>query len=196
MDLKNYVVSEAKDALAILKFDKVKMAHVAAKPEATRNGIIILVVPAIFNVVFGALSFPSGFSAIFSRFLVWPLVIPVLSFVGMVFGVSFVARKYFHGVGNDIGFFRVLSYASIVSWLSIPVAILSMIGILDVFNLFSLINLAVIVLVFAVCYHLLLDHHKVRKEDAIKIIAIGVVGYFVIQWVLGRILVGSVYRYF
>ncbi|MFA6305754.1 MAG: hypothetical protein WC651_03425 [Candidatus Gracilibacteria bacterium] len=196
MDLKNYVISEAKDALAILKFDKVKMASVAARPDATRNGIIILVVPAVFNIVFGALSFPSGFSAIFSRFLVWPLLIPVISFAGMVFGVSFVARKYFHGVGHDIGFFRVLSYASIASWVSIPVVILSILGIFDVFNLFSLINLAVIVLVFAVCYHLLLDYHKVKKDDAIKVIAIGVVGYFILQWILGRVFVGSVYRYF
>ncbi len=196
MDLKNYAVSEAKDALAVLKFDKVKMAHVGGKIESTRNGIIILLVPAVFNIIFGALSFPSGFSAIFSRYLIWPLLIPVFSFVGMVFGVSFVARKYFHGVGHDIEFFRVLSYASIVSWLSIPAGLLSILGIFDVFNLLSLINLIFIVFVFAVSYHMLLDYHKVHKDDAVKIIVIGVLGYFVIQWILGRILVGSVYRYF
>ncbi len=196
MDLKSYVISEAKDALAILKFDKVKMAHVAGKAEATRNGIIILLVPALFNILFGAMSFPSGFSAIFSRFLVWPLLIPVFAFVGMVFGVSYVARKYFHGVGHDIGFFRVLSYASIVSWVSIPVAILSMIGIFDIFNLLSLINLAVVIVVFAVAYHMLLDYHKVHKDDALKIMVIGIIGYFVLQWIFGKILVGDVYRYF
>ncbi|MDP2642300.1 MAG: hypothetical protein Q8P62_00465 [Candidatus Peregrinibacteria bacterium] len=196
MNLKNYVISEAKNAMAILKFDKVIMAHVAGKSDATRNGIIILVVPAVFNIIFGSLSFPSGFSSIFSRFLVWPLLIPVFAFVGMIFGVSYVARKYFHGVGNDIGFFRVLSYAGIVSWLSIPVAVLSVIGVFDIFKLLSIINLAVVIVVFAVCYHLLLDYHKVHKDDAVKVIAIGVVGYFVLQWILGKILVGSVYRYF
>jgi len=196
MDLKSYVISEAKEALAILKFDKVKMAHIAAKPEATRNGIIILLVPAFFNIVFGAMSFPSGFSAIFSRFLVWPLLIPVFAFVGMVFGVSYVARKYFHGVGHDVGFFRVLSYASIVSWVSIPVALLSILGIFDIFNLLNLIDLAVIIVVFSVAYHMLLDYHKVHKDDALKVIIIGVIGYFVLQWMFGKILVGDVYRYF
>lgn len=196
MDLKSYVMSEIKDALAVLKFDKVKMAHVAGKSEATRNGIIILVVPVIFNIIFGSLSFPTGFSAIFTRFLIWPLLIPVLAFAGMVFGVSFVARKYFHGVGHDIGFFRVLSYASIISWVSIPVALLSIVGIFDIFNLLSLINLAVVVMVFAVGYHMLLDYHKVHKDDAVKVIVIGIIGYFVLQYILGKILVGDVYRYF
>jgi len=196
MDLKNYVISEAKDALAILKFDKVKMAHVAQKTEATRNGVIILLVPAVFNIIFGAMSFPSGFSAIFSRFLIWPLLIPVFAFAGMVFGVSYVARKYFHGVGHDIGFFRVLAYASVVSWVSIPVALLSIVGIFDIFNLLSLINLALIIVVFAVAYHMLLDYHKVHKDDAVKVIVIGVIGYFVLQWIFGKILVGDVYRYF
>ncbi|MCK9186669.1 YIP1 family protein [Candidatus Gracilibacteria bacterium] len=196
MDFKNYVISEAKDALAVLKFDKAKMAQIAAKPDATRNGIIILVVPAILNVFFASIGLPSGFSAIFSKLTTWPFLIPVLSFVGMAFGISFVARKYFHGVGHDIGFFRVLSYASIVSWVAIPVALLSMIGMVNLFDLFILINLAVVVLVAAVSYHLLLDYHKVKKDDAIKIIVIGVVGYFVIQWILGKIFVGNVYRYF
>lgn len=182
------------DAFAILRLNRTKMAEVSARPSAVKWGIMFLAVPPIVNLLLSTAVFSSGFGVIFSRFLFWPVIVPILAIVGCVFLMSIVAEKGFKGCGDHVGFFKVLSYSGIILWALIVPFLLAVLGMLDVFGLFNLVLVVSVFWMFAVSYHMLIIHHKLKSQDAIAVIVIGVIGYFILRGVLGSIFVGRMYR--
>lgn len=192
----NKMISQIKDAVKILKFDKAMMQDVAKRKSATKWGVVILLVPAVLNLILSAFSFPSGFGVIFSRFLLWPVFVPVMAIVGSAFLMSYVAERFYGSKGEHMGFFRTISYSSIILWLSIIPFLLAFLGVFDAFGLFNLIWVVGMVWIFAVAYHMLLSYHNLKQQDATVVLVVGVVGFFVLRGLLGRILVGGSYRMF
>ncbi len=196
------MIKEIKDGIAILQLNKPVMAAVAARPSAKKWGFVILAVPPVVNLLLlkrllSSTFFPyEGFSAIFSRFLFWPMIIPTLSFIGAIFAMSYGAEKFFKTTHNHWAFFRVLAYSSIFLWLTIVPFLFGLLGILDPSGLFNLLSLVGVIWVFVVAYHLFLEWGKLSKQNAAIIVVGGFVAYLIFQLILGRILVGTYYRIF
>lgn len=191
------LVHQFKDAIEILKLNKLKMAQVAGKKDSTLFGIGFLLVPGILNVILAALIFPSGFGGIFSKYLLWPIMIPALSFAATILLVSFVAEKVFHGQKDHVGFFRIMAYASVVLWVSVLPFFMGLIGLgVDAYSLFNLVGLAGGLYLLYVMYNVLMEHHKLNKEKAIYTIVAAFFISIIVSSILGNILVGSAYRFY
>ena len=183
-----------KNLISVLKLDKEAMIRVSEDKEATKWGVLAFSIPAVVNLTLASFTFPSGFGVIFSRFMLWPMLIPVISVVLAVFLMSFVALKWFGGKGNHIGFFRVAAYGSSVLWVSIVPFVLGLLGILDPIGLYNLIWLLGAIWILVVCYQMLLMHHKLNDKDALIVVVIGVFGNLLFKNILGGVLVGNSYR--
>lgn len=183
-----------KNLVSVLKLDKEAMIRVSEDKEATKWGALAFSIPAVVNLTLASFTFPSGFGVIFSRFMLWPMLIPVISVVLSVFLMSFVAVKWFGGKGNHIGFFRVAAYGSSVLWVSIVPFVLGLLGILDPIGLYNLIWLLGAIWILVVCYQMLLMHHKLNDKDALIVVVIGVFGNLLFKNILGGVLVGNSYR--
>jgi hypothetical protein len=184
-----------KDAVSVLKLDQNKMLEVSSDKSATIWGVIILAVPPLLNLLLTSLAFPSGFGVIFSRFLLWPILVPVLAVSATIILMSVLAVKAFKGQGSYINFFRTVSYAGIALWATIIPYLLAIFGLIDPVGLYNLVWLAALAWMVVVSYHMLLKYHKVTQQDAVIIIVIGVLGFFILRSILGEILVGSSYRF-
>jgi hypothetical protein len=182
--------SQIFDAIEVVKLNKAKMAEVASRPSATKWGILILVLPALLNWIFSALTYPSGLLSVFQSYVFGAILIPVLSLVAMIFVISLVAEKFFGAKGAHVGFFRVLAYGSILLWISVIPYLLALLGLWFFGGLFGLVSLAAGIWLLVVSYHLLIEHHKLSKENAVFALIAGIVGYFVIAKILGSVLVG------
>jgi hypothetical protein len=191
MEYSNYF----KNLVSVLKLEKEAMERISQDKSATIWGIVILAVPAVINLILASFTFPSGFGVMFSRFMLWPMFIPVLSVFAVIFLMSFVALKFFKGHGSVIGFFRTVSNAGIVLWISIIPFLMAFFGILDPIGLYNLIWVVGTIWILAVSYQMLQIHHKISQQDAVYVILIAVVGYFIIRNILGGLLVGSAYRF-
>lgn len=190
------MIKEIKDGIEILKFNKITMAAVAARPSAKKWGFVILAVPPVANLVLSSMLFPSGFGSIFKSLAFWPMFIPTLSLVAAIFAMSYTAEKFFKSGHNHWAFFKVLSYGSVILWLTIIPFLLALLEILDPSGLFNLLSLIGTVWIFVVAYHLFLDWGKLSKQNAALIVGVGFIAYLVFQAILGRILVGRYYRMF
>lgn len=190
------MIEELKDAISILKLDKTKMSAVAGRRSATKWGIIMLAAPPVVNLFLSSFMFPSGFGAIFSRFLFWPMIVPVASLVVAIFAMSIIGEKVFRGGADHIGFFRVLSYASVFLWLSVLPFLFDAIDIFEVSGLYNLIWSVGVIWILVVAYHMLISHQKLSQRDAAISLFGGIVAYFIAQYILGRILVGRYYKFF
>lgn len=184
-----------KNLVSVLKLDKEAMLKVASDSGATKWGILILLGPPVINLILSSFAFPSGFGVMFSRIMFWPMLIPAISVVGAIFLMSEVAVRFFGGVGRSVGFFRVVSYSAVVLWVSVVPYLLALFGILDPTGLYNLIWLVGVIWIFVVSYQMLQFHHKLTSKDAGTVVAIGVLGYLLFRNILGRILVGSYYRF-
>jgi hypothetical protein len=190
------IVNEVKEAIQVLKLNKLKMADVARRKDSLKWGIVFIAVPAVVNVILSAIAFPSGFGGIFSRYLLWPVVIPALSFAATAFLVSYVAEKGFHGQKDHVGFFKIMAYASVALWITIIPSILMVLGLADMLgSLSQLISLAASAWVLYVTYFALMEHHKLTKENSILTIVAAVVISIIVSGLLGGILVGNGYRF-
>lgn len=191
------IVNEIKDAVAVLKLDRVKMAEIAKNKESTLVGVGILVVPAVLNLILVSLSYDSGFGSAFSKYLLWPILIPVLSFVATIFLVSLVAEKFFHGGKDHLGFFRIMAYASIVLWVNVLPFLMGFIGMgIDAYSLFNLVGLAGNIYLLYVLYYVLMEHHKLNKERAVYAIIVAFFISIMASSILGNVLIGSAYRFY
>ena len=189
------LVNEIKDAVAILKINKPKMGDVSRRQDSLKWGIIFLSVPPVINVVLSAIAFPDGFSGIFSRYVLWPVVIPALSFAATSFLVSYAAERGFHGQKDHVGFFKIMAYASISLWITIIPFLLMVLNFGDAYgSLGEIFYLVASALAMFVMYNALMEHHKLTKENAIIVVVAAVVIYVVVSSILGNILVGSGYR--
>ena len=189
------IVHQVEGAIAVLKLDKAKMAEIARNKEATVFGIVFLAAPVVVNIILLALAFPSEFGSIFSRYLLWPIVIPVLAFAANAFLMSLIAEKAFKWNSDHVGFFRIMSYASVVLWVTVIPFVLLVVGLgLDAFSLFSLVSLAAGLYLLYIAYNVLMEHHKLTKENAVYTIIAGFFISIVVNSILGNILVGGGYK--
>lgn len=190
------ILAELKIAIAVLRREESAILNVYERGSARKWGIFILVFPQLIRLILSAFTFPSGFSAIFSRFLFWPIVIPLVVLCGIFFAMSFTAKKLFDAHANHGGFFRVLAYASLIFWIMIVPSIFDIVG----FNLGNgfdnLLWLIAFVWIMAVAYYLLTKEYKLNSQSVTICLAVGVITYFLIHLILGTILVGSYYKIF
>ncbi len=187
-------MAEAKDAIEILKLDKAKMAQVAGNPAATKWGVFFLVVPAVVNLILSALTFPSGFGSIMSRYVLWPALIPVLSFIGGLYLIHVAATKLFKASGDFWGFFRIASYSYLIYWLTLIPALLMTVSFFAGGGLGELIKLVASLWTLVVAYHVMTDYYKLNQQNAVLALIIGVVAFVIVLYILGGALVGSSFR--
>lgn len=192
----NLILPEIKDAIAILKLDETKVSAVMNRKNATLYGIGILFFPAVVNLFLSVIVFPSGLGAIFSKFLLWPILIPAVSLVCSIFLINFVAEKVFRVKADYIGFFKVAAYSSIVLWATILPFLLDVIGISLGYGFYNVLWVSGILFILLVIFQFLMKEYKLSRKDAGICIAIGFIAYFLFNLILGKILVGSYYRIF
>lgn len=189
------LIKEVKLAIAVLRFNKAEILAVSNRRESTKWGIIILLIPIVFSLILGSLIFPSGFSSIFSRFLFWPIVIPVISLGASFFTMSFLSQKFFGSSHKEMEFVRVMAYGSIILWL-IPIGfLLDLLGLAAADSLAFIIWVATGVWLGILAYKTFLDYRLVQP-NAIWTVVLGVLIYLIFNWLLGHILVGSYYQMF
>lgn len=189
--MKSSLLAELRDAVSVIKLDKAKMLEVSLREKATVYGFAFLFVPSVLNLVLGALSFPSGFGAIFTSFLFWPMMIPPIALASVIFLMSLIAEKLFNGAGKPWPFFRTVSYTALILFISVIPFVLSVFGLLHPFGLYNFIWLAQLVSMFLVSYHFLKIHHKLQEKDVVVVLVVGVIGFFLIRGLLGSLLMGS-----
>lgn len=177
-----------KDAVEIVKLNKSTMEKVAGDKNLTVPAILILVAPFVVNLVLSAFQ-TTAFLGLQMRIL----LVPLLSYVAVIFLMSLAAQLIFKVKGDHFAFFRVLGFAGIVSWLSVIAFVLSIFGLSSVYNLFNLLNIAAAIWGFVVTYHILQTYYKLNQQNAIITIVIGVVGVFILNSILGNVLVGRFY---
>ena len=186
-----------RDAVPVLQLDKTAMLAIATNKSHTLAACGVFIGPHLVNFILAAFTFGGGFkSAIFSRFLFWPMVIPVIALFTSVIFMSIVAKKWYSGRGENIGFFRVIGYSSMLLWLSVFPFFVAAFGLIDPSGLFNLIWVVAYLWMFVVAYKLLHFYHGLTKGDSATVVAIGVASYIGFQFILGYFLVGSGYRFF
>lgn len=190
------IVDRVKEGVAILRMEVPVMKSVFDRVNSFSWGIFSLVLPIVVNSFLAALSFPSGFGSIFSKFVFWPISVPFLAM-----GASFVVMALFVERNLKIKlewkkFFGLLGSASVVCWLTSLVFLFNAIGLMDISSLFNLIWLGSVALVFFAAYTFLMKVKGLVHKDALISVIVGVVSLFLIQILLGKMLVGSYYRLF
>ncbi|MBT3864414.1 hypothetical protein HOF67_00110 [Candidatus Peregrinibacteria bacterium] len=183
------LISAIKDAVSVLKLDKSMISRVAADDSATLNAIFILALPFVVNVLLLALTGP-----MFLWLQIKILLIPIVALIGAIFSMSLVAQVLFKAKGDHLAFFRVLAYASIVSWLGVLPVLLGAFGMDSFYNLFNLVNLVLGVWILVVTYNVLTSYYRLNQQNAIITMIIGVVCAAILQSLLGELLIGRFYR--
>jgi hypothetical protein len=176
------------DAIDVSKMNKAKMDKVANSKKSFEYGIYILLAPFVVNVVLAALNGMTFFNLQIKMFL-----LPLLTIVGMIFLMSLAAELIFKKKGDHKVFFRVLAYASIFSWLSVVPVFLSLIGLGEFFNLFNDVYLVTYLFVLVAAYHMLMSHYHLSKDNTIIVVVAGFVVFFLLQGILGNLLIGRFY---
>lgn len=187
------LVKEIKDAIAILHLDRVKTSVVANRVDARKWAWVILAVPPILDVFLASASYPSGVGSIFTSFVFWPIMLKTASLLAAIFGMSYLAEKYFKGGNAHWPFFTVLAYSSVFLWLTPVASLLELLHVVT-FSLSNLIWSAGLILVFVVAYNYLIHERHLAQRDAALTVIGGVLTYFVLQQILGNILVGPYFR--
>lgn len=165
-----------RQAIHVLQVKKVDMEVVAHDPSATKVGIFIFIFPFVFNYLLTVLRF-GGFSRFFLELLLSSLVLGVL----FIFVVSFVATQFFHGKGSHLGFFRVMTYASLIQWLSIVPFVFLLFNLTRLSSLNNVLMLVAGIWMLAVAFHALLYVHQIKQRDALIVLIIAIVLSMVVQ---------------
>lgn len=180
----------------MLKRDAYCIKQVAEDAKLLKPAIVIFALPNVLNLLLGALIFPSGFGAIFSRFLTWSIFIPPLAFLGGLFvGFLFLTQYYKVKVAFE-AIFRVMGIASVIVFLTVIPYILAVFGLIDPFDLFGLFWLVSGVWMMLVLHAYLKSLHGLDKNKVLIAIAVTVVSFFLFNRILGNLFIGSVYNMF
>ncbi|MDA1061188.1 MAG: hypothetical protein O3B47_05360 [bacterium] len=182
--------------MAIIKQDRIIIEAVASRKSATGWGIFILIFPPIVNLFLKSLQYKAGLSSIFSPYVFWVTFVPAISLIGAIFALSICAEQFFSRSVSHTKLFRVLSYASLFLWLGILPFILELFDISLGFGLFNIIWMLGFMFMLLAGYLFLTSHHRLSQKDGIICLLVAVVAYFILNSVLGNMLVGSGYRIF
>lgn len=192
----SFSLSNIKESIELLRLNKAVMVKLAEDKSASLNGIIIIAVPAVLNLVFSSLLFPSRFGAIFQHFLFWSMLVPFLALVGSIFLVPFAAEKIFSIKADYLKFFRILSHAAIILWLSFIPFLIDFLGIFAAESFFNLFWFGGLAWICVVAYNVFSFRFHLNQQNSATLLAIFIVSYLLFQQILGRLLVGSYYGMF
>lgn len=186
---------EIENAASVLRLKEPEIAGVWNRREAAWWGALILFLPAVVNLVLLWSTFPSGFSGLFSRFLFWPMLIPPIA-LGVTFFLIGLAARFVFGVAavDYWGFFRVLSYASIFIWSTIVPFLLEVLGLSLGRGFLHTLWFLGFGLILMVAYRLLVGRYRLSERDALVCLVVAILAYFLVNFVLGSVLVGGAYR--
>lgn len=187
---------DLQDAIEIIKLNRHKFEQVYAGGSNIFPALVILFLPPVVNLVLSSLLFPSGLGSLFSAVVFWPMMIPLLSLGGSIFALYFLLEKWFAFKVDLRGFFKVLAYGSVLLWLSIIPFLLDLIGVFAVSVLFNAVWMIGLIWFFVVAYNFLVSHLKIPQRDLLISMVVFIASYFLIQSILGRLLVGGYYRIF
>lgn len=197
MDKKAFFsLQDLRDAWDIVQLKKPKFEEVYGSAGNIWPAVIILALPPFVNLFLSSLLFPSGFKSLFSAVVFWPMMIPLISLAGSILLLYYTLEKWFQFKVDLRGMFKVLSYGSVLLWASIIPFLLDLVGLFSVSVLFGAVWMLGIVWFFVVAYNFLMIHIKPSQRDLVISMVVIVVGYFLIQQILGKLLVGSYYRMF
>lgn len=182
--------------VSVLKRDTASIKQVAEDTKLLKPAIVIYALPNVLNLLLGALIFPSGFGAIFSRFLTWSIFIPPLALLGGLFVVFLFLTQYYKVKVSFEAIFRVIGMASIIVFLTVVPYVLAVFGLIDPFDLFGLFWLVVGVWLMLVLYAYLKSLHGLDKNKVLISIAVTVAAFFLLNRILGNLFIGSAYNLF
>lgn len=187
------IQKEFKDAIEILKLNKAKMGEVASRESATKVGAAVIVLPVLVNWVLYTLTFPSRFFVFFKSFTYGKFLVVALSSVAMIFLLSYVAKQFFKGKGDHVRFFRILAYASVLTWVSIIPHLFIFVPFWTFGSLFGFISSAATIWLLVVAHKALIEEHKLSSENAILALLVGAISWWIVGSILGNIFLGSHY---
>lgn len=182
--------------VSVLKRDAASIKQVAEDSKLLKPAIVIYALPNVLNLLLGALIFPSGFGAIFSRFLTWSIFIPPLALLGGFFVVFLLLTQYYKVKVSFEAIFRVMGIASIVVFLTVVPYVLAVFGLIDPFDLFGLFWLVAGAWMMLVLHAYLKSLHGLDKNKVLISIAVTVLAFFLLDRILGNLFIGSAYNLF
>ncbi len=111
--------STLKDSVKMLCFDEAAVGRVANSSNATRHGLLTIIIAGIISAIsIAILSWgidEYGLSDLLIGLAVGPLVYLVATFVWYSIG-NFIVKKLFGGMATGVQYFRVISNAFILFW--------------------------------------------------------------------------------
>jgi len=190
------LLKELKEALKLIQFDKEVISSIVGRKSATSYGFLILFAIPFISIFIVALNYSSGIGAMFSRFRFWPLMIPFISLSIVYFLESFYLKKLFKIKINYLGLFRVLSHASLVFAVIILFFVLNLFEFRLGDNFLNILFYSAFTFVFVFNYRFLDLVFNLKQKDLYTVIFLSVFSYFIVNLILGDLLVGSSYRLF
>ena len=196
MDYSKTIIQELLKAASILQLKTTQIKAVSENENSTLYGVGFLILPVVLSLILASFIFPSGFGSIFSKFLFWPLLIPVISLASSFFAMFLMAKRLFGAKGSAVEFFRIMAYASVLLILNPLAFLLDLLAIVDASSMTRLIWIFTSVWLGIVGYNVFLKEYKLIKQDAIWAVVLGFFSYLLVHNVLGRVLVGSYFQMF
>ncbi|MBI4234790.1 hypothetical protein HY604_00655 [Candidatus Peregrinibacteria bacterium] len=182
-------------AKSVLSLDRTVINAVSADDKLSRPAICIYLLPHVVNLLLGALIFPSGFGAIFNRFLTWSIFIPPLAMFGSIFLVFLLLTQYFKVKMRFEGIFRVVAFASIVIFSTMVPYILAVFGLLDPFFLFGFFWLISGLWMLFVLNTYLKSLHGLDQNKVLIAIACAILTFWLLNRIFGNLFIGVSYNF-
>lgn len=167
---KENIIAELKTALQIALLKDKAMHEVAADKKKNNYAYAILVLAAVISGL--GLKFFGGFFSPSWGYTLGMVVYQIIASVVGIYVLSIVAKSIFKGQGQHDGFFRVMAFGMVVTWLSILPAF-SIVG-----------GIWGLVIVFVV----LKTIHKLTTGGAIGALLVTVLAMFVVSMILAPVM--------
>lgn len=184
-------------AVSVCKGNVIGFSHVYGKKEDFVWAFWFLFVPPVVNLLLTGFAFPSDFFKIFySRYLFWPIFVPVLALILSVFAVAYFLKKVLHKHVDFKAFFAVFGYASLSLWITMIAFVLMVVGLVDDYKVFELAFFAGALYMLYIMYRFLKEHFKLNREEVVFCILVAIIADAFAGSLLGRIFIGSFYTWF
>lgn len=182
-------------ARSILSLDNAVMKTVAQDVNLLKPAIAIYLFPHVVNILLGALIFPSGFGAIFNRFLTWSIFIPPLAMFGSIFLIFLLLTRYFKVKVHFDAIFKVMAFASMVTFSTVIPYILAVFALADPFFLFGLFWLISGVWMLFVLNAYLRSLHGLDEKKVLIALGCAILAFFILNRILGSLFIGISYNF-
>ncbi len=187
---KDGIVEEVKKAISILALKEADVKAVSEAKKSEIYGALIFLLPIVVNFVFALFS---SYRLSFV-FLLSKLFIPILAFFGALFLIVFVAEKAFKTKLDMKALFRVMSYSSIATWLTVLPSLSAFVSYNSFFGFLSSTRFLVL-WIFVVVFIYLSKVLKMKQNDVIVLAVSGAVAYFLAIELLIGIFIGNTYGF-